>query len=166
MNIKVCFGLILQLVSITAISQSVPGFFLNDLELKTATKPTFVEMEKPGKVPTATIVVNAGDRITPVSKYLFGNNVNPYMTQIVDQPVLLQRIRELSPNVIRFPGGNLSSIYFWNSNSNEPPSDAPLKLLDASGVEQNPGYWYGKNTESWTVSVDNYYKLLEETNSD
>lgn len=160
---KILYFTLFITVGLNAFGQPVQGFFLNEVQPKTASMPPFTEFEKPTRPATTTIVVNAEDKIAQVSKYVFGNNANVYMSQMVDQPVLLSHISALSPNVIRFPGGNLSSIYFWNENKDQPPVDAPTTLLDASGVEQSAGYWYGKNSENWTLSVDNYYQMLEQT---
>ena len=88
------------------------------------------------------------------------------MTQMVTEPTLLTHITNLHPKIIRFPGGNLSSVYFWNAAPGNPPADAPSKLLDANGNEIDPGYWYGKNTDSWTLSLDNYYNMLQQTNNE
>jgi hypothetical protein len=149
------------------LSQSLPqGFFLNDATSKTAViSSDYNDIQPPTKTTTATVTIDPEKVVTPVSKYLFGNNANIWMTQMVDQPDLLASITDLSPNVIRFPGGNNSSVYFWNANKNQPPLDAPAKLVDANGVTIDAGYWYGKNSESWTMSVDNYYSMLQKTNS-
>jgi hypothetical protein len=166
MNAMKLSSLILLLhLSSTFVYSQVPGFFLNDFENKTADIPSYIEADKPIPNPTASVVVDFNNIHTPVSKYLFGNNANIFMTQMVDQPVLLNHIKTLSPNVLRFPGGNLSSIYLWNSHPGQPLADAPDKLIDAGGAEIDAGYWYGKNNDSWTLSVDNYYAMLEATNS-
>jgi hypothetical protein len=136
------------------------GFFLNDHDEKEAVKPEYTEKDKPVAAATVQVSMNFDNEITPVSKYVFGNNANVYMTQMVDQPVLLDYIRDLAPNVIRFPGGNLSSVYFWNAEKNVPPADAPAQLLDGNGVASPAGYWYGKNNEGWTASLDSYYEML------
>jgi hypothetical protein len=151
--------------SVGAFSQD-PGFFLNDFQVRNAEiPPSFTEKEKPAQAATATVSIDFEDELTPVSKYLFGNNANIYMSQMVDQPALLNHIKTLSPNVLRFPGGNISSVYLWNSDVNQPPADAPFKLVDASGTQVDPGYWYGNNNEDWTLSVANYYSMLQTTNS-
>jgi hypothetical protein len=87
------------------------------------------------------------------------------MTQMVTEPVLIDHIKNLSPNIIRMPGGNISSVYFWNAPSNTPPADAPDSLYDSDGKKILAGYWYGKNTGGWTLSLDNYYAMLQQTNS-
>jgi hypothetical protein len=148
-----------------SLSQDTQGFFLDDAPLKEAVAPAFVPYTKPTKSSSTFVQVNYNDTIASVSKYVYGNNANVYMTQMADQPVLLDHIKKVSPNVIRFPGGNISSVYFWNAEKNQPPPDAPSKLLEANGAEKDPGYWYGKNNEGWTMSVDSYYSMLEQTGS-
>jgi hypothetical protein len=160
----ICLGLCL--LCNVGFSQVPQGFFLDDHQPKTAINPSsFVEKTKPSTAATVSVSVDFQNSITPVSRYLFGNNANVFMTQMVDQPALLNKIKTLSPNVLRFPGGNLSSVYMWNANVNQPPADAPAKLLDANGTEIDAGYWYGNNTDSWTMSVANYYSMLQQTNS-
>jgi hypothetical protein len=139
--------------------------FLQDFEPKLAVMPPFEEHAWPVSEATVTVQVNVEDTIGKVPKYLYGNNANVYMSQMVTEPVLLDHIRKLSPNIIRYPGGNLSSIFFWNASKNQPPADAPSTLLDGDGNPYTVGYWYGKNTEGWTLCVDNYYRMLDSTNS-
>jgi hypothetical protein len=143
----------------------VQGFFLNDNTDKEAAIPQFKDVAKATGNADANVTIKFNNEVAPISKYLFGNNANIFMTQMVDQPVLINHIKKLSPNVLRFPGGNLSSIFFWDAMKGQPPADAPVKLLDGEGKQIDPGYWYGKNTESWTMSLDNYYAMLQQTNS-
>jgi alpha-L-arabinofuranosidase len=140
--------------------------FLEDFESKYTTIPVSEDAEKPAGDAAITITINGKDTVCKVSKYIYGNNANPYMSQMVDQPDLINYLNILSPNIIRFPGGNLSSIYFWNSNPNNPPADAPDSLVDGNtGKKSKSSFWYGKNTSSWTISVDNYYNMLDMTGS-
>lgn len=155
----------LSAYSLIAAGQRNPGFFLDAFEPKDAAFPSYTEIQKPTANPTVTIGVNFTDKVTKISKYLFGNNANVYITKMVNQPVLLENIKKLNPHVLRFPGGNLSSLYFWNAQKDQPPADAPTQLPNDAGVLQSPGYWYGQNDEDWTMSVDNYYKMLDLTNS-
>ncbi len=140
------------------------GFFLDDWAAKNFVKPDYTTSAKPSVTPV-TVTMDASDITTRVSKWLFGNNSNPYMTQMVTEPVLINHITNLAPHVIRFPGGNISSVYFWNSPKNNPPADAANTLFDSNGNPVPASYWYGKNTESWTLSVDNYYAMLQQTGS-
>ncbi len=142
------------------------GFFLDNWQPRSFAAPGAVV---DGAVPahgSVLIRVDANDIITKIPPTLFGNNANTYMTQMVDQPVLINHITRLQPGLIRFPGGNLSSLFFWNAAPGQHPADAPSRLIDgASGSEMDAGYWYGKNNDSWTLSTDNYYAMLEKTGS-
>jgi hypothetical protein len=102
---------------------------LYNYQPKTAVIPPYEDYEINTAIPDITVTVNYTDTIGKVSKFLYGNNANPYMTQMVDQPVLLNYIKTLSPNIIRFPGGNISSVFFWNASPGVPPSDAPDSLI-------------------------------------
>ncbi|MFC0514750.1 alpha-L-arabinofuranosidase [Mucilaginibacter angelicae] len=138
------------------------GYFLDDWMSKTFTAPAYANIAQPSANATATINVDYSNVITKVSKYLFGNNTNPYMSQIVTEPVLLNNIKALSPNILRFPGGSISDGYFWNGKV---PADAPATQHDSNGNPVAAGYWVGTNTDSWTLSLDNYYSALQQTNS-
>jgi hypothetical protein len=155
--------IMLYLVPVCVSAQDTQGFFIDQLPQKNATFPAnSAVFEKPSTA-TVRVSLNFDDVLAVVPPYVYGHNANIYMTQMVDQPELLANIRALSPNVIRFPGGNLSSVFFWDAQKNTPPGDAPATLVDASGTSVSPGYWYGKNSEGWTMSVDNYYQMLEQT---
>ncbi len=138
------------------------GFFLDDWVAKTFATPAYIDTTKPSGTATVTINIDYSNVITKVSKYLFGNNTNPYMGQLVTEPILINDIKTLSPNVLRFPGGNISSVYFWNGQI---PADAPANLYDTNGNVVPASYWLGNNTASWTLSLDNYYSALQQTNS-
>jgi len=138
------------------------GFFLDDWMPKTFTAPAFIDTSLPSST-SVTVNIDAGTIITKVPNSVFGHNANIWMTQMITEPSLISYISNLHPNVIRFPGGSLSDVFFWNAEKNAPPPDAPVKLVDANGNETDAGYWYGKNAESWTMSVDNYYKMLQQT---
>ena len=143
-----------------------PGFFQDSWEPKQAKIPDYIEKEIPDGAIRAYVIADPADKIGKISKYLFGNNANTYMGQMVDEPVLLDHIKSLSPNIIRFPGGNLSNTYFWNADLDVPPADAPFQFIDGeTGLPYSASYWYGKNTQNWSVSLDNFYKMLEQTAS-
>ncbi len=142
-----------------------PGFFLNDWQPISITAPAFNNVAKPTGTPAVTISVDVNNVVNKVSRHLFGNNANPYMTQMVTEPVLMDHIKNLAPHIIRMPGGNISSVYFWNGLPGTPPTDVPDSLYDSDGKKVLAGYWYGKNGAAWTLSLDNYYAMLQQTNS-
>lgn len=141
------------------------GFFKDAWTAKKFTTPPFNETATPTDANT-TVTVDASTIITKISPALFGNNSNLYMTQMVTEPTLMGHITKLHPGIIRFPGGNLSSIYFWNGTPGNPPTDAPVNIPDMNGTMANAGYWYGRNNDSWTLSLDNYYRMLQQTNNE
>ena len=143
-----------------------PGFFLDGWQQKEVQIPEHIEKDKPRGAVEAFVIADPADQIRKIPKYLFGNNANTYMGQMVTEPVLLDHIRTLSPHVIRFPGGNLSNTYFWNADLDVPPSDAPEQFIDGDTGQPYPSsFWYGKNGQDWSISLDNYYKMLELTGS-
>lgn len=141
-------------------------FFLNDWQPKTFAMPSSYAATTVPAQGNVIVTIDRNNIVTKIPPTLFGNNANPYMTQMVDQNTLINHIKNLNPGLIRFPGGNISSIFFWNAAPGNAPADAPAKLIDGStGNEANAGYWFGKNNEGWTLSTENYYAMLQQTNS-
>jgi|SRR6218665_86145 len=138
------------------------GFFLDDWQPKTFSVPSFAETSIPAAA-TSTVAIDYSEVITKVPRSLFGNNANTWMTQMVTEPGLISDIKNLHPHIIRFPGGSISDIFFWNRAADDPPPDAPVSLLNAAGQSGAAGYWFGRNAAAWTLSVDNYYNMLQQT---
>ncbi|MBV8391299.1 MAG: alpha-L-arabinofuranosidase, partial [Mucilaginibacter sp.] len=138
------------------------GFFLDDWVVKSFVAPGYSNVSQATGDATVTINVDYSNVITKVPKSLFGNNTNPYMGQLITEPVLMNNIKNLSPNILRFPGGSISDVYFWNGQI---PSDVADTLFDANGNKTPASYWVGNNTSGWTLSLDNYYSALPQTNS-
>jgi hypothetical protein len=156
---------VLLIAAIPLLGQSSGNCFLGDFIPKSATLPPFQVEEKTSTNPTVTVTMNANDTLEKVSKYLYGNNSNTWIGQIVTESNLLNYINLLSPNIIRAPGGNISNVYFWDANVNQPPSDVPDSLYDSNGNKVKAGWNYGRNTQSWTLSLDNYYQMLSITHN-
>lgn len=142
------------------------GFFANGWVGRTFTAPDNVAGTPPALDATDSLVIDVNKVLVKVSPYLFGNNSNLWMGQIVTQPKLVQYIKDLSPNILRAPAGSVSDVYFWNgTQANPAPADAPAQIYQSDGSLANAGYWYGGNTQSYTLQLDNYYNLLSQTNS-
>jgi alpha-L-arabinofuranosidase len=139
------------------------GYFLDDWQPRTFTAPATFNNVAPPAGSGAIVTIDRSSIITKVPRSLFGNNANIWMSQLVTEPVLLDHISTIHPHIIRFPGGSISDIFFWNAQPNTPPADAPDQLLNAGGVSSPAGYWYGKNTANWTLSLENYYNMLQQT---
>lgn len=142
------------------------GFFESGWKAKTFTSPATNSGSVPATAATDALTIDVNKVLVKVPSYVYGNNSNLWSGQIITQPALMQYLTDLSPNIIRGPGGSISDIYFWNGTTLNPaPADAPANLLDANGASASAGYWYGGNTASWTLSLANYYNLLAQTNS-
>jgi hypothetical protein len=89
------------------------------------------------------------------------------MGQYVTDAVLMNNLTGLAPNILRAPGGSISDVYFWNADGSkaQKPADVPDSLMNLSGVKSPIGYWGGNNTQTYTITLDNYYKVLTQTNS-
>ncbi|GHN01082.1 hypothetical protein WSM22_25710 [Cytophagales bacterium WSM2-2] len=144
------------------------GFFLDDWQPRQFVAPSNILGTITTSTPTDTINVDMNKVITKIPKYIFGNNANQWMGPIITQPDLMGYLKDLNPNVLRFPGGSISDVYFWNAAVNTPPSDAATTLynndLSAKTVAVSD-YWCGTNPGNWTITLDNYYTLLQQTHS-
>lgn len=137
------------------------GFFLDEWQPKTFVPPAYTE----GTIPaasTATITIDASSVVTKIPATLNANNANIWMGDFTDG-TLLNHMKNQPTKIIRFPGGSISDVFFWNAEKDARPADAPASLLNAGGESNAVYYWYGKNTESWTCSVDKYYSMLQQT---
>jgi hypothetical protein len=153
----------------TPADPSVPptvGFFLDGWQSKAFKTPDTVTGSIPSYVPTDSLTINVNQVVAKVSPYLYGNNSNLWMGQIVTENNLMQYITDMSPKIIRAPAGSVSDIYFWNGvDSAHKPWDAPDSVLDANGKRVSIGKWYGGNWDPGTLSLDNYYTMLASTGS-
>lgn len=143
------------------------GFFGNAWAPKTFSAPpdNMVTVSSSLSI-TDSLTIDVNKVLVKTPPYLFGNNSNLWMTQIVTQANLMQYIKDLSPNIIRAPAGSNSDIYFWNGTATNPaPADVPDSIYTNNGTLGPTGPWYGGNTQSWTLSLANYYSLLAQTNS-
>ncbi len=132
-------------------AQDTQGFFLDDWEPRSITSPSYTDtVQAIGATPTV-ITIDYTDTIARVSKYVYGNNANPYSGIMNKDNTLLKYINDLNPHILRWPGGNLSQEYFWNRSTR--PSDIP----------DDAGFWAGNPT--WGQSNDDFYELLQKTHS-
>jgi len=158
--------LIMVGLTYTVQAQDTQGFFINDHQPKKAIVPAHQKIKAITDLAGVHVTLKLGDSIATMSKYLFGNNTNPYMTQIVNQPALMSQLQLLSPNVLRFPGGNISNEYFWDKAPGERPSDVPDTILFADKRQPRKARsWVGKDDSPQSLSLDHYYQLLQQTNS-
>jgi hypothetical protein len=140
------------------------GFFANDWTTRTFTVPGTSTGTVPSGAATDSLSIDVNNVLVKIPPYVFGNNANTWMGQIVTQQSLLGYINDLSPRIIRAPGGSISDVYFWNDTT-AAPADAPAYLPDAGGNPDTVAYWFGGNSAGWTLALSNYYSLLSQTKS-
>lgn len=149
-----------------AFGQNPQGFFLNDAVRKKVEQPDYVKHKPSDKPVSLAVNLDAKQTNGLISKYIYGTNSNTYMGPIVDQTELLENIKNLSPKIIRFPGGNLSNVYFWNASKNKRPADVPQVILYGDDRPVKPeNLWYGISDDQNSFSLDRYYQLLKATNT-
>ncbi len=141
------------------------GFFADGWQEKSFTHNTAVDGTPSTAAVSDTVTIDVNKVEQKVLPFVYGNNSNLWMGQIVTQPSLMQYIKDLSPNIIRAPAGSVSDVYFWNGTDAKPaPDDVPATLVNADGNSIGTNPWYGGNSASWTFSLENYYNLLQQTN--
>jgi hypothetical protein len=140
------------------------GLFLDNWTPKTFNVPSFTMGEIPATA-VATVTVDAAKVITKIPSTVFGHNANIWMTPMVTEPLFMNHITNLKPNIVRFPAGSGSDVYFWNSKPGALPADVPAQLVDKDGVKKDPGFGYGRTEDNWRASLDNYYDMIKQSNS-
>ncbi len=152
-------------VPVDSVSFQSQGTFFSDWSAKKLTLPVYKDVEPISDVGTTIININTRKVLNKITPYINGNNANPFSGQMVHESKLVSHIKNLDPEIIRFPGGDISSLYFWNRSNKEKPSDIPSAIFASNGDSTTNDVWYGKNDEPWTLSLENYYKLLGLTSS-
>ena len=150
------FAIVVVIFTASVLSAQSPGFFLDSWEERVAKVPVSEPGTKPTSDPTVTVTVDVTDTLNKVPGWIFGNNAVTWDNGLRSNPTAMADLNNLSPNVLRWPGGNLSNEYFWNVSYGDRPTDIPSDISP----------WYGMNTQSWQMSVDEYYDLLEKSNSE
>ena len=144
------------------------GFFLNNWQSKGYVAPQYTADALPPVTSGATVTIDMANVVTKIPATIFGQNANNWMTTMYDQPAFMTQLTALNPHILRWPAGSGSDAYFWNCSLNQPPTDAPTRLMNADGTFQAGGsslYTYGKTANSWQATVDDYYRVLQQTNS-
>lgn len=153
------FFLVFFSTQVRAQESEAQGFFLDDWQAKNAVSPPYVLAERSMEEASVTITVDLRDTITRVSKYVFGNNAVNWAGKMNKRPGLVSDISSLQPNVLRWPGGNLSNEHFWDAVQDQGPEDIP-PTMNVGPLQA------GMNTSNWAMTLDEYYDLREQSNSE
>ena len=158
MNKSIALLLLFGLWIYAGNAQNQQGFFLDDWQPKTVVSPEYINTPQPTNPATVTVTVDINDTITKVPQYIYGNNGVPWARKMNNNSELMKKITNLQPNVLRWPGGNLSNGYFWDSSPGNGPADIPssieIKTLNS-----------GIHTDTWAMTLSDYYDMLDKTNS-
>ena len=158
MNKSYFIAILFCLPSYLAEAQNPQGFFLDNWQPKTCTSPEYIDEIHPEGTATVNIAVDFNTKIAKVSKYIYGNNGVPWAGKMNTDAALMKNIQNLSPNILRWPGGSLSDSYFWEAVDGKGPTDIPSTIkVDVLNA--------GRNTANWAMTLDNYYEMLKKTNS-
>jgi hypothetical protein len=159
------FGQFLFLLSFGVIptklsAQTYPqGFFLDNWSPKSIEITAFDSAAQISQSATVTFTINADSVLSKISKYVYGHNAACWGGKLDQNTQVVKDIKNLTPNIIRWPGGSMSNEYMWKATSKATcPQDLPPDYAYADLL-------YGSNNTSWTMSVDNYYSLLSKTGS-
>jgi hypothetical protein len=155
---KTCLLLLLMASAFLNHAQDPQGFFLDNWAPTTVASPPYTVEKKYNEAATVTIDVDFNIKVAKVSPYIYGNNSIPWAGKLNNDATLVKNIDNLSPNILRCPGGSLSDEYFWNASETNLPKDVPptLKLNTLQ---------CGRTTANWAMTLDNYYDLLTKTHS-
>jgi hypothetical protein len=142
------------------------GFFMDLWKAKTFIVPgTVTDQPITAEATNVTVTVNTGQVLAKMPANYYGNNSNLWIGQLNTEPVLLTHLSNFQPRILRGPAGSVSDVFFFNTLNNTPPADAPTEFVKGDGTKEKSSFWYGKNTDTWTFSIDGYYDLLLKTNS-
>lgn len=138
------------------------GFFADEWSTRQFTAPDYAEASIPTQA-AGTVTIDASSVITRIPRTIFGHNAVWWMGPLPAQAVT--DVKNLNAGIIRFPGGNSANNYFWNEEEGHLPDDVPNTAVNENGVTQPASYLYGKTNLNWQFNLNNYYELLQSTNS-
>jgi hypothetical protein len=156
-------------ILILAIFAPVPvmaqqGFFLDTWKPKMIQIPEHIQAVKPSLGINVSLTINAGDTITKIPIYMFGDNANTYTGSMSENKKLMGYIADRKMGVLRGPSGGNSDVYFWNRSHYQRPPDVPDTLL--VGGSGSDWLWWGKRPDpweaGWTMDIDSFYSILEQ----
>jgi hypothetical protein len=137
------------------------GFFGSAWASRTLSLPADASGPATSGAVTDSLTIDVNKVVAKTEPYVFGNNSNLWIGQMVTESNLMQYLKDLSPNIVRGPGGSISDVYFWSGTGAQPkPVDAPDSVITSGTLGSIGPPWYGGNTQSWTFSLANYYSML------
>jgi len=145
----------------------LPDLPFNSWSSKTLTlPPAYDDVAQTSATKTIDVSVNFSKRITKVSKYVYGNNANPFTGWMQNDVALMKNINNLNMGIMRIPGGSLSDVFFWNRKSIYTNYTATSFDPALNDIPSTITPWVGKRVqdfENWSMGVDQYYQMMQMT---
>ncbi len=109
--------------------------------------------EKPSQI-DVTITIDASQHEGELSTNMHGINATTYTGNYNEDGRLIEMLKDMKPSTIRFPGGDMSNMYFFDQR----PGDLPSEALTfdgtwtdfTAGMDQSPG----------RMNTPRFYELL------
>jgi len=156
-------------VTVIETPNDVPDLPFGSWTAKTLSLPAaYDDVPQTSQIKGLDISVNFAKRITKVSKYVYGNNANPFTGWMQNDAALMKNINNLNMGVMRIPGGSLSDVFFWNRQTVYENYVAKSYLPALNDIPSTISPWAGKRTldfENWSMGVDQYYQMMQMTGS-
>ena len=147
--------------------QGNPGFFIDDYWKpkkfksikKTIKKKEIVEKS------SVKISVDLNEELTKISPYIFGNNIGHWLNgkKVLEHPNYINQLKDIGLSVLRYPGGNASNDFFWDSSSLEDCPDGTPDTIFKSDFKKYTTPKFGLKKNGYTP--DQFYETLLRTGS-
>jgi len=136
------------------------GIFINDWSGKSLIKPEpSKNIEVPAFIVNTKIVVFSDSILNKVSENISGINSTIYTGNYLEDKNLMKFVSYLNPDLIRFPGGDASNMYFFNGL----PADLPTKALTFNGEWTD--FSDGTADTNWKMNTQRYNAFLDSVGS-
>ena len=156
-------------VTVIETPNEVPDLPFGSWSAKTLSVPiAYDNVPQTSQIKGLDVNVDFAKRITKVSKYVYGNNANPFTGWMQNDAALMKNINNLNSGIIRIPGGSLSDVFFWNRQTVYQNYVAMSYVPTLNDIPSTISPWAGKKTldfENWSMGIDQYYQMMQMTGS-
>ena len=147
--------------------QGNPGFFIDEYWKPKKFKPIKKTIKKSeiNENTSVKISINFSEKLTKISPYIYGNNIGHWVNgkQALEHPNYINYLKDIGLTVLRYPGGNASNDFFWDSsNLNECPQGTPDTIFKSDFTKfTTPKFGLKKNG----YDPNQFYETLLRTGS-
>lgn len=132
---------------------------MDDWEPLEAEIPEYIEKDGLGLIPGSIISIDLADTAFKITPHYSGYNQPVHAGgSFYNQPELLRHIRNVKPQIIRYPGGTAAMSFFWNRTLQQGPPDDVHTYMRWGEVMNN--FRYGMSEYS-IFSLNSFYNLMD-----